>query len=107
MVSGSWRYVGAAAGFGFGVVWMTVGIGSAILVVLCAALGYSLAFVAQHERADLSRRGTWKEARPVDDEPFLLDDLEIAHYERHDDEPPAEEEREPAAAQVEYGWPTS
>ena len=51
----SLRYAGFALGFALGVVWMTVGLGSAILVLLCTALGYGVAFVAEHERTDLSK----------------------------------------------------
>lgn len=103
MVS-SWRYFGSAVGFGFGVMWMTVGIGSAILALLCAALGYGVVFVAERERAGLGRLRPASRP-PAEDEPLLLDELEIAHFERHDDEPSAEELVQ-VSAEADYGWPT-
>jgi len=104
-VSGSWRYFGCAVGFGFGVVWMTVGIGSAILVLLCAAFGYGVAFIAEHERAGLTGlRSTNKS--PAEDDHLGLEELELADY-THDDDELSDEAMEPVAAEAEYGWPSS
>lgn len=103
MVS-SWRYFGSAVGFGFGVMWMTVGIGSAILTLLCAALGYGVVYVAERERAGLSRLRPASGSQ-AEDEPLSLDEFEIAHFERHDEEPSAEE-LVPVSAEADYGWPT-
>lgn len=108
MVS-STRYLGTAAGFGFGVIWMTVGIGSAILVLLCAALGFGIAFVAERERADWSRfrRSSGTEARSD----ALVGDFELEHFARRDevliDEEPSEVELVPVSGEAEYGWPTA
>jgi hypothetical protein len=102
-VSGSWRYFGCAVGFGFGVVWMTVGAGSAILVLLCAALGYGVAFVAERERAGLSRLRPANRA-PLR-EPLLLDDLDLARY-THDDDELSDQAMAPVAAEADYGWPS-
>ena len=77
----SLRYFGCAVGFGFGVVWMTMGLGSAIVCVLLAGLGYGAVFVA--ERA---RDHTAGALEPVDR--FELDDA-----------------TDPLAAEAEYGWP--
>jgi len=100
-VSNSWRYAGCAVGFGLGVVWMTVGLGSAILVLLCTALGYGVAFIAEHERADLSKLRPARQTSP-EDEPLLRDEFEL---DRYDVELP-EEEVASVAGEVEYGWPS-
>ena len=42
----SLRYFGCVVGFGFGVLWMTEGLGAAILCLLLAGLGYGAVFVA-------------------------------------------------------------
>jgi hypothetical protein len=103
-VSSSWRYFGCAVGFGFGVVWMTVGIGSAILVLLCAAFGYGVAFIAEHERAGLSKLRPASQS-PAEDEPLRLEELEIAQYARHDNEI-SDEAMAPVTAEADYGWPS-
>jgi uncharacterized membrane protein len=110
-VSSTWRYLGCAVGFGVGVVWMTVGIGSAILVLLCAGLGYGVAFVAERERGDWSKLRRPGPERPVEDEPLLGEAFELDHIEFD----PIEERREelpepetaPVAAGVDYGWPSA
>ncbi|MFL5943505.1 MAG: hypothetical protein ACJ75L_09610 [Gaiellaceae bacterium] len=83
-------------------VWMTVGLGSAILVLLCTALGYGVAFVAEHERADLSKLRRERRSPPPADEPLLRDEFELERYEV---ELP-EEEVASVAGEVEYGWPS-
>jgi hypothetical protein len=103
-VVGSSRYFGCAVGFGFGAVWMTVGLGSAILSLLCAALGYTVAFVAEHERASLGKLRPLSQKRLVDEESLLLEEFELDHYERRDGLP--EEQRALGADEVEYGWPS-
>jgi hypothetical protein len=103
-VSGSWRYFGCAVGFGFGVVWMTVGIGSAILVLMCAAFGYGVAFVAERERAGLSRLRPAKRT-PAQREPLALDELDLARY-TYDDDELADVAMAPVAAEADYGWPS-
>lgn len=99
----SWRSFGCAVGFGFGVVWMTVGIGSAILVLLCAAFGYGVAFIAERERA------SWGKLRPARspgvDEPLAFEEFELPQFAREDDEL-SEEAMAPVAAEADYGWPT-
>ena len=104
-MSSAWRYFGCAVGFGFGVVWMTVGIGSAILVLLCAAFGYGVAFIAEHERAGLSRLRPATQP-PAEYEPLQLEELEIAQYARHDDEL-SDEAMAPVTAEADYGWPNA
>ena len=107
-MSGSWRYFGCAVGFGFGVVWMTLGASSAILVLLCGALGFGVAFIAEHERA---ARGELRPEIPIgisqaedEDEPLLRDDFRLDEDEHQDDAIPAEE-LAPLVADGDYGWP--
>jgi hypothetical protein len=99
-----WRYLGCLIGFGFGVMWMTEGLGAAVLTLLCAALGCGFALAVEHERAGLRRLRPATQARPAEDEPLLRDELELEHYERYDEEV-AVPERAPVGAEVEYGWP--
>jgi hypothetical protein len=103
-VNSSLRYFGCVVGFGFGVVWMTVGLGSAIVCLLVAGLGYGAVFVAERARHDASTRRSPKEALKGEPEPLLLpaDGFEIdhgSHEEREDDS------TSPLAAEAEYGWP--
>lgn len=105
----SWRYAGCAIGFGLGVVWMTVGLGSAILVLLCTALGYGVVFIAEHERADLSKFRRPRQEPSSADEPLLRDEYELERYEIElpEVELPEEEVASVAStAEVEYGWPS-
>lgn len=94
MVS-TWRYLGCAVGFGFGVVWMTEGVGAAILTLLCAALGYAVVFVAEHERASVRRLRTPARTLEEDEPSLLLDELELTG-----------DETEPVLAEAQYGWPS-
>jgi len=50
-VDSSMRYFGCSVGFAFGVLWMTIGLGSAIVCALLAAFGYGAVFVAERGRA--------------------------------------------------------
>lgn len=101
------RYLGTAVGFGFGVIWMTVGVGSAILVLLCAALGYGVVYVAERERAGLNRRRSSSETHASED--LLVDDFELEHFERRDepllDDEPADVETASISSEMGYGWP--
>jgi hypothetical protein len=90
MVDSSLRYFGCAVGFGFGLVWMTVGLGPAILCVLLAGLGYGAVFVAERARDNATQ------AKEVE--------LEYEPYY----EPPADlqdDATSPLAAEADYGWP--
>lgn len=83
----SWsRYLGGAVGFGFGVVWMTAGLGAAIVALLLGALGYGAVVVAERARAGATTRGL----------------LTLDH--RRDHEAPGDDP--PGASDVEYGWPS-
>lgn len=101
-MTSSARFLGTAVGFGFGAVWMTVGVGSAIIVLLCAALGYGVVYVAERERAGFNRVSPSRETPATED--LLVDDFELEHFERHDE---AEEDLEAASisSEIGYGWP--
>ena len=86
----SMRYFGCLVGFAFGVLWMTIGLGSAIVCALLAAFGYGAVFVAERGRANASAKQT-----PADALALSLDGFEF-----DDDATTA------LAAEVEYGWPT-
>ena len=55
MRSTAWRYVGCLIGFGFGAVWMTAGLGSAILSLLCAVVGYGASAALERRRPAATR----------------------------------------------------
>jgi hypothetical protein len=101
----TWRYLGCGVGFGFGAVWMTLGLGPAILVFLCTALGCGVALIAEHEGASLSKLRPSNLTLSAEDEPLLRDEFEIDDYELHDDGRP-EEDLAPVGAQGDYGWPS-
>ena len=98
------RLFGCVTGFAFGVLWMTEGLGAAILCLLLAALGYGAVFVAERARENpgairLPSRAPTPE---VEDLPFQAEELnhDLGHvYE------PSDDASSPLAAEVEYGWP--
>lgn len=94
----SLRYLGCAVAFGFGVVWMTVGLGAAIVCLLLAALGYGAVYVA--ERAEANR--TLNQAPGTDGLPLPADAVEL-DLERYDELP--DDATSPLAAEADYGWP--
>jgi hypothetical protein len=97
------RYLGGAVGFGFGVLWMTKGLGSAILCLLLAALGYGAVFVAERARANPSAFRLSTQTSETD-LPLRADELnhDLGHiYE------PSDDATSPLAAEAEYGWPSS
>jgi uncharacterized membrane protein len=95
-VGSSFRYLGGAVGFSFGVVWMTVGLGSAIVCVLLAALGFGAVLATERARANpRARRWTDAGGRPQPLDRFDAD------AERLDDA------TTPLAAEAEYGWPSN
>jgi hypothetical protein len=103
---GSWlRYLGGAVGFGFGAVWMTAGIGPAIVCLLLAALGYCAVFVAERAQAEAtahrppSQTPEAEAALPLPAEELELD--QERYYEPRDDA------TSPLAAEAEYGWPAA
>lgn len=103
----SLRYFGCVAGFGFGVLWMTEGIGAAILCLMLAALGYAAVLVAERARANpsslrLPSRTPEAELEAEEDLPLRADELnlDLGHvYE------PSDDASSPLAAEADYGWP--
>jgi NAD(P)-dependent dehydrogenase (short-subunit alcohol dehydrogenase family) len=124
------RYIGGAVGFGFGAMWMTVGIGAAIACLLLAALGYGVVLVAeraQSNAANASHRAEDTYYYADADLPLTADEIELERARitpdgTSDDEPAVVEEpavvdepavaekripekRIPVAAKADYGWP--
>jgi hypothetical protein len=97
------RYLGCVVGFGFGVVWMTVGLGSAIVCLLLAALGYGAVLMAERAQSDGLVRGPATETTEVEAAAVPLDGLEPDEDEPYDDVP--DDATTPLAAEAEYGWP--
>lgn len=91
------RYFGFAVGFAFSVVWMTVGLGSAIVCGLVAGLGYGVVFVAERARAD-----TTTTHRPTDSIASMLDEFELDNEAQIE---AADDATSPLAAEADYGWP--
>jgi hypothetical protein len=115
-VDSALRYIGGAVGFGFGAMWMTVGIGAAIACLLLAALGYGVVLLAERAQANgiAQRMRRPEETYDFDvDLPLTADELELsrAPYEPESyDEPPVEAPVAkpapvPVAARADYGWP--
>ena len=101
----SMRYFGCVAGFGFGVLWMTEGLGAAILCLMLGALGYGAVLVAERARANPETfrfPARTPEADEVEDLPLLAEELnhDLGHvYE------PSDDSSSPLAAEADYGWP--
>lgn len=91
------RYVGFVVGFAFSVVWMTVGLGSAIVCALVAALGYGAVYVAERARAKPS--ATHKPANAI---ASMLDEFELDNEVQIE---AADDATSPLAAEADYGWP--
>lgn len=95
------RYLGSAAGFAFGVVWMTVGLGSAIVCLLLAALGYCAVFVRERAQANANTRPP--DEAPVDEDLHLTPDgFEHDHEQYYE---PTYDATTPLTAEADYGWP--
>jgi hypothetical protein len=101
-VDSSLRYFGCVAGFGFGVLWMTEGLGAAILCLLLAAVGYGVVFVAERARAN---PGTFRLPTRTSEQADLPRQAEELNLDLgHVYEPP-DDAVSPLAAEAEYGWP--
>ena len=98
----SLRYFGCLAGFGFGVLWMTEGLGAAILCLMLAALGYGAVVVAEHARANPSAFRL--PSRTPETEDLSLRAEELNHDLGHVYEP-TDDASSPLAAEADYGWP--
>ena len=89
---GNWlRYFGCAVGFAFGAVWMTAGLGSAIVCLLLAALGYGVVFTTERALAETSKRRS----------PTFGRDHE------RESEPRPGDASASLADEAEYGWPAT
>jgi len=98
----SWsRHLGGAVGFGFGVVWMTAGLGAAIVSLLLAALGYGAVYVAERARANAATQSLPNQTLHAGNPLLPLDEFELDH--RRDYEVPGDDA--PLAGEAEYGWP--
>lgn len=98
----SLRYFGCVAGFGFGVLWITEGIGAAILCLMLAALGYAAVLVAERARANPSSFRLPSRTPETEDLPLRAEELnlDLGHvYE------PSDDASSPLAAEADYGWP--
>ena len=106
MVDSSMRYFGCVAGFGFGVLWITEGLGAAILCLMLAAAGYCAVLVAEHARAnpDAFRLPVRTPAAEVEDLPLRAEAEELSHDYGHVYEP-SDDASSPVAAEADYGWP--
>lgn len=96
------RYFGCVAGFGFGVLWITEGIGAAILCLMLAALGYAAVLVAERARANPSSFRLPSRTPEAEDLPLRAEELnlDLGHvYE------PSDDASSPLAAEADYGWP--
>jgi hypothetical protein len=77
---------------------MTVGLGSAIVCLLLAGLGYGAVFVVERARANPTGRRLTNQTTGADD----LYELEL---DGEEDYAPADDATSPLAAEAEYGWP--
>ncbi|HJU36683.1 MAG TPA: hypothetical protein VJ716_04615 [Gaiellaceae bacterium] len=89
-------------GFAFGAMWMTVGLGSAILCLLLAGLGYGAVFVAARAQTEGISRRRW--SHTPETEALPLEGLQF-DYEEFDE--PGDDATSALAAEAEadYGWP--
>ena len=98
----SLRLFGCVVGFAFGVLWMTEGIGAAILCLLLAGLGYGAVFVAERARANPGAIRFPSRTPVVEHLPLQAEELnhDLGHvYE------PSDDASSPLTAEAEYGWP--
>jgi len=99
----SLRYFACTVGFGFGVLWMTVGLGPAILCLLLAGLGYGVVFVAERAREHPESFRLPKRTPEADGLALTADELNVDHGYVY--EPPSDDASSPLSAEAEYGWP--
>ena len=99
----SLRLFWCVVGFAFGVLWMTKGLGAAILCLVLAALGYGAVFVAERAKANPGTLRFPSRTPEIEDLPHQAEELnhDLGHvYE------PSEDASSPLAAEADYGWPT-
>ena len=96
------RYFGCAVGFGFGVLWMTHGLGAAILCLLLAGFGYGVVLASERARENPSAFRLPTRTPEGDELPLRAEELnhDLGHvYE------PSDDSSSPLAAEADYGWP--
>jgi hypothetical protein len=101
-VDSSVRYFGCAVGFGFGVLWLTQGLGAAILCLLLAGLGYGVVLAAERARENPNTFRLPTRTPEVEDLPLRAEELnvDLGHvYE------PSDDASSPLSAEADYGWP--
>ena len=101
----SLRYFGWVVGFGFGVLWMTEGLGAAILCLLLGAVGYGVVFVAERARANPD---SFRPKMPMRTRAAGIDLPRRGRRAQHPprSRPPAVRRlSSPLAAEADYGWP--
>jgi hypothetical protein len=101
-VDSSVRYFGCAVGFGFGVLWLTQGLGAAILCLLLAGLGYGVVLAAERARENPNTFRFPTRTPEAEDLPSRAEELnlDLGHvYE------PSDDSSSPLAAEDDYGWP--
>jgi|SRR6476660_7683460 len=101
-MDGSLRYFGCVVGFAFGVLWLTLGLGAAILCLLLAGLGYGVVLAAERARENPSAFRLPSRTPEEDDLPLRAEELnlDLGHvYE------PSDDASSPLAADDDYGWP--
>jgi hypothetical protein len=93
----SWmRYFGFAVGFAFAVVWMTVGLGAAVVCGLLAGLGYGAVYMTERARANATTAH-----KPADTIAQMLDEFELDNEAQIE----ADDATSALAAEADYGWP--
>jgi len=98
----SLRYFGCAVGFSFGVLWMTVGLGPAILCLLLAGLGYGAVFVGERAQANPEAFRLPRRAPEADELSDAADEIALDHGYVYE---PSDDASSPLSAEAEYGWP--
>ena len=101
-MDGSLRYFGCTVGFAFGLLWMTLGLGPAILCLLLAGLGYGAVFVAERARENPETFRLPRRTPAADELSSAADEIAVDHGYVYE---PSDDASSPLAAEAEYGWP--
>lgn len=101
----SLRYFGCVVGFGFGVLWMTEGLGAAILCLLLAGIGYGVVLVAERARANPEAFRFPTRTAETEDPPLRAEAEELNTDLGHVYEPSPDDASSPLSAEADYGWP--
>ena len=101
----SLRYFGCVVGFGFGVLWLTEGLGAAILCLLLAGLGYGVVFVAERARENPDAFRLPARTPQVEEPPLQAEVEDLNNDLGHVYEPADDASSSPLSAEADYGWP--